>query len=130
MWALFAARLRTWILLTVALPLGATPARALARRIESRNGETKISRTLYTASDLVSQRQRQEHAASPPGAPRRARARQPGVGNGPADHGHHDDQRAPILTAAPGARPPAERLRQVAYFEKLTTWAPFVDLVC
>jgi hypothetical protein len=65
MWVLLSSRLRTWLLLTVAVPLAATVARRLARRIESRHGETKVSRSLYKASDLVSRNRRDEVSEQP-----------------------------------------------------------------
>jgi hypothetical protein len=65
MLALFSTRLRTWLLLTVALPLGGVLARALARRIEQRHGETRVTRSLYKASDLVSRRSRAEVSDKP-----------------------------------------------------------------
>jgi hypothetical protein len=58
MWALFSTRLRTWLLLAVAVPLAGTLARAVARRIERRNGPTKVSRALFSAGDLAARRGR------------------------------------------------------------------------
>lgn len=71
MWALFSTRLRTWVLFTVALPLGGVLARAIARRLEQRHGETRLTRSLYRASDLVSRRQRQEAGPEVSAKPRR-----------------------------------------------------------
>jgi hypothetical protein len=56
MWALLSTRLRTWLLIAVALPLAGALARAVARRIERRRGSTKVSRALQTAGDLAARR--------------------------------------------------------------------------
>jgi hypothetical protein len=53
MWALLSTRLRTWLLLAVAVPLAGAIARAVASRLERRNGSTKLSRALFTAGDLA-----------------------------------------------------------------------------
>lgn len=71
MLALFSTRLRTWVLFTVALPLGGVLARAIARRLEQRTGETKVTRSLYKASDLVSRRQRGQTGQEVSEKPRR-----------------------------------------------------------
>jgi len=44
----------------VALPLAGALARAVARRLERRNGSTKLSRALQTAGDLAARRPRAE----------------------------------------------------------------------
>jgi hypothetical protein len=56
MWALLSTRLRTWLLLAVAVPVAGALARALARRLERRNGSTRLSRALFTIGDLASRR--------------------------------------------------------------------------
>lgn len=58
MWVLLSSRLRTWVLLTVAVPLGGALARAVARRLERRGGSTRLSRGLFTVGDLASRRGR------------------------------------------------------------------------
>ena len=65
MWALFSTRLRTWLLFAVALPVAGTLARAVAGRIERRNGETRVSRSLHKASDLVARKQRKPVSEPP-----------------------------------------------------------------
>ncbi len=54
MWALFSTRLRTWLLVAVAVPL----AGAAARRLEKRNGPTRLSRGLFSVGDLAARRGR------------------------------------------------------------------------
>jgi len=56
MWAFFSRRLRTWLLLTVAVPVLAAVARSIAHRIEKRNGPTRVSRALVSVSDLIGRR--------------------------------------------------------------------------
>jgi hypothetical protein len=58
MWALLSTRLRTWLLLAVAVPLGGALARAVARRLERRNGSTRLSRSLLSVGNLASRRTR------------------------------------------------------------------------
>jgi hypothetical protein len=58
MWALLSTRLRTWLLIAVALPLAGALARVVARRLERRNGSTKLSRALQTAGDMAARRPR------------------------------------------------------------------------
>lgn len=62
MWALFSARLRTWVLFTIAVPLAGALARAIARRIEARSGETKVSRSLWKVGNLARRREVSEPA--------------------------------------------------------------------
>ena len=57
MWALFSARLRTWVLFTIAVPLAGALARAVARRIEARSGETKVSRALFKVGNVARRRE-------------------------------------------------------------------------
>jgi hypothetical protein len=56
MWALLSSRLRTWLLLAVAVPLIGALARAIARRLERRNGSSRLSRALYSIGDLAARR--------------------------------------------------------------------------
>lgn len=56
MWAFFSRRLRTWVLLTIAVPALAALARAVAHRIEKRNGPTTVSRALVSFSSFVGRR--------------------------------------------------------------------------
>jgi hypothetical protein len=65
MWALFSSRLRTWLLFAVAVPLAGALARAVARRLERRNGPTKVSRALNSAGDLATRRPRKNRAPEP-----------------------------------------------------------------
>jgi hypothetical protein len=53
MWAFFSRRLRTWLILSVAVPLGGALARAIARRLEERRGASRTTRALYQAGDLA-----------------------------------------------------------------------------
>jgi hypothetical protein len=73
MWALLSTRLRTWLLLAVAVPLAGALARAVARRLEQRNGPTRLSRALYSAGDLAARRKRtgdREGSSAPGGRDR------------------------------------------------------------
>jgi hypothetical protein len=57
MWALLSRRLRTFVLLSVALPLVGALARALAERIERhRGGPTRTTRALHQAGELAGRR--------------------------------------------------------------------------
>lgn len=56
MWALLSTRLRTWLLLTVAVPLGAALARRLAHEIERRRGPSGLTRALHRAGELADRR--------------------------------------------------------------------------
>lgn len=76
MWALLSTRLRTWLLLAVAVPLAGTLAGVIARRLERRNGSTKVSRALFSASDLAARRGRSGRNGRPDG---------PTGGQGPVD---------------------------------------------
>jgi hypothetical protein len=58
MWALFSTRLRTWLLLAVAVPLAGALARAVARRLERRNGPSRLTKALFSVGDLASRRGR------------------------------------------------------------------------
>lgn len=56
MLALLSSRVRTWLLLAVAVPVAGALARAIARRLEARSGPTRVSRALFSAGDLASRR--------------------------------------------------------------------------
>jgi hypothetical protein len=69
MWALLSTRLRTWLLLAVAVPLAGALARFVAGRLERRNGSTRVSRALYSASDLAARRGKGRRGSSAKGRP-------------------------------------------------------------
>jgi hypothetical protein len=52
MWFLLVSRLRTWLLLTVVVPLATGLLRRAARTLERRTGSTSVTRALYKAGDL------------------------------------------------------------------------------
>ncbi|MFP5372245.1 MAG: hypothetical protein ACLGI3_16075 [Actinomycetes bacterium] len=52
MWLFFTRRLRTWLILTVLVPLGSGILRRLGVALERRNGPSGISRTLVRAGEL------------------------------------------------------------------------------
>jgi hypothetical protein len=56
MWALLSTRLRTWLLFAVAVPLAGALARMIARRLENRNGPSRLSRALWSAGNMASRR--------------------------------------------------------------------------
>ncbi len=56
MWVFLSRRLRTWVLLGVALPLIGVLARKLAERLEAQHGPTRTSRALHQAGDLAGRR--------------------------------------------------------------------------
>jgi hypothetical protein len=58
MWALLSTRLRTWLLFAIAVPVAGAVARSVARRLERRNGPTRLSRVLHTAGNAASRRDR------------------------------------------------------------------------
>jgi hypothetical protein len=58
MWALLSSRLRTWLLITVVVPLIAGVTRYVATRIEQRRGANRLSRALHRVSDLGSRGRR------------------------------------------------------------------------
>jgi hypothetical protein len=64
MWALLSTRLRTWLLFAIAVPLAGVLARAVARRIERRQGPTRLSRALATAGNAAARRDRREEPAA------------------------------------------------------------------
>lgn len=55
MWLFLSRRLRTWVLLTVLVPVGTRVLRSLGRRLERRNGPSAVSRNLIKAGDLAEQ---------------------------------------------------------------------------
>ena len=52
MWLFLSRRLRTWLILTVLVPLTTGLLRRAGRSLEQRNGSTSVSRTLLRAGDL------------------------------------------------------------------------------
>ena len=52
MWLFFTRRLRMWLILTVVVPLTTGLLRRIGRRLERRNGPSRVSRTLLKAGDL------------------------------------------------------------------------------
>jgi formate hydrogenlyase subunit 4 len=52
MWLFLTSRLRTWLLLTVVVPLATGLLRRVGQVIERRTGATSVTRALYKASDL------------------------------------------------------------------------------
>lgn len=66
MWALLSTRLRTWLLFAIAVPLAGVVARSVARRLERRNGPTRLSRVLHTAGNAASRRDRRSETHQGP----------------------------------------------------------------
>lgn len=58
MWVLLSATVRRWVILTVALPLAAKVLAVLAKRLERRNGPTRLTRGVRRAGSLASARRR------------------------------------------------------------------------
>jgi hypothetical protein len=52
MWLFFTRRLRIWLVLTVLVPLASGLLRWIGRRLERRNGPSKVSRTLLRVGDV------------------------------------------------------------------------------
>jgi hypothetical protein len=52
MWLFFSRRLRTWLILTVLVPLTTGLLRRVGRSLERRNGPSRVSRALLRAGDL------------------------------------------------------------------------------
>ncbi len=52
MWLFLTARLRTWLVLTVLVPLATGLLRRLGRALERRTGPSAVSRGLLRAGDL------------------------------------------------------------------------------
>ena len=53
MWLFFSRRLRTWILLAIALPLARALVHRLALAAEERDASTRTARTLHQADSAV-----------------------------------------------------------------------------
>ncbi|MDP9430589.1 MAG: hypothetical protein M3Q47_17780 [Actinomycetota bacterium] len=52
MWLFLTSRLRTWLLLTVVVPLATGLLRRIGQAIERRTGASPVTRALYRAGDL------------------------------------------------------------------------------
>ncbi len=52
MWALLSSRLRTWVLLSVIVPLIAAAARYAARRIEQSRGPSRLTQVLRSVGNF------------------------------------------------------------------------------
>ena len=52
MWLFFSRRLRTWLILTVVVPLTTGVLRRVGRSLERRRGPSGVSRALLRAGDL------------------------------------------------------------------------------
>jgi hypothetical protein len=52
-WVLLSSKLRTWVLLSVAVPLVSRLLRTVAASLEKRTGRTVITRVLAKAGDLT-----------------------------------------------------------------------------
>jgi hypothetical protein len=52
MWLLFTRRLRMWLILSVLVPLTSGVLRKAGRRLERRNGPTRVSGALLKAGEL------------------------------------------------------------------------------
>jgi formate hydrogenlyase subunit 4 len=52
MWLFLTRRLRMWLILSVVVPLTSGVLRKVGRRLERRNGPTRVSRTLLKAGEL------------------------------------------------------------------------------
>ena len=52
MWFFLTSRLRTWLLLTVVVPLATGLLRRAGQVLERRTGSTPVTRALYKAGDL------------------------------------------------------------------------------
>jgi hypothetical protein len=52
MWLFLTRRLRTWLLITVVVPLATGLLRRAGRVLERRTGSTPVTRALYQAGDL------------------------------------------------------------------------------
>lgn len=63
MWALLSSRFRRWLVMAIVVPLVGLVARDLSRRIESRYGSNRASRTLGHVGNVAkSPRQRKKAA--------------------------------------------------------------------
>ncbi|GAA4705440.1 hypothetical protein GCM10023215_51750 [Pseudonocardia yuanmonensis] len=63
MWAFFSRRLRMWLILAIAVPLGGWLAGKLATVIENRRGPNTVSRTLRQAGGWLQRRSKGPLAA-------------------------------------------------------------------
>jgi formate hydrogenlyase subunit 4 len=52
MWLFLTRRLRMWLILSVVVPLTSGVLRKVGRRLERRNGPSKVSRALLQAGEL------------------------------------------------------------------------------
>ncbi|MGK5112576.1 MULTISPECIES: hypothetical protein [unclassified Geodermatophilus] len=52
MWLFLTRRLRTWLILTVLVPLATGLVRRVGRTLERRTGSTQLTRALYRVGDL------------------------------------------------------------------------------
>jgi hypothetical protein len=52
MWLFLSRRLRMWLILTVLVPLATGLLRRVGRRLERRNGPTRVSRALLRAGEV------------------------------------------------------------------------------
>ncbi|MFW3171721.1 hypothetical protein [Geodermatophilus sp. CPCC 206100] len=52
MWLFFSRRLRTWLVLTVLVPLATGLLRRVGHALERRTGPTQLTRGLYRVGDL------------------------------------------------------------------------------
>jgi formate hydrogenlyase subunit 4 len=52
MWLFLTRRLRMWLILSVVVPLTSGVLRKLGRRLERRNGPSRVSRALLQAGEL------------------------------------------------------------------------------
>jgi formate hydrogenlyase subunit 4 len=52
MWLFLTRRLRMWLILSVLVPLTSGVLRKVGRRLERRNGPSKVSRALLQAGEL------------------------------------------------------------------------------
>lgn len=57
---LLATSLRRWILMSIAVPVGAAALRKVARSIEKRKGSTAVTRGLTKAADTAQRKGRKE----------------------------------------------------------------------
>ena len=84
MWAFFSRRLRTWLLLAIALPLAQALVHRLALAAERRDPSTRTAKTLHQADAAVTavyrraarkKDRRKAKADSPPRSPQDVRPR-------------------------------------------------------
>jgi hypothetical protein len=53
MWAFLSRRLRTWLVLAVAVPLGAKVLRRAGEKLEERQGPTTVSKGLRNSGEFL-----------------------------------------------------------------------------